>query len=75
MSKVCRCKRGYVSAYDGKCGHCRNRREQEAHSRLVNPELWEARARQARARYAAVARQASIATASDFQDLTKGETL
>ena len=32
---VCSCKRGYVSAYDGKCGHCRNQRERVAHQRMV----------------------------------------
>ena len=28
--KVCKCGQGYVSAYDGKCGHCRTRKEQKA---------------------------------------------
>lgn len=25
--QVCKCKRGYVSTWDGKCGHCRTKRE------------------------------------------------
>lgn len=32
--KVCKCRKGYVSAWDGKCGHCRTRREQEAVDKL-----------------------------------------
>jgi len=28
---VCQCGKGYVSAYDGKCGHCRSGREQRLH--------------------------------------------
>jgi hypothetical protein len=28
---VCRCGKGYVSRYDGKCGHCRTPKEQKAH--------------------------------------------
>lgn len=28
--KVCKCKRGYVSVWDDKCGHCRTRKEREA---------------------------------------------
>lgn len=38
MSKTptCKCGRGKMSAYDGKCGHCRSRKEQKAHTqRLV----------------------------------------
>jgi hypothetical protein len=27
VSRVCKCKKGYVSAWDGKCGHCRTKRE------------------------------------------------
>lgn len=30
-SRVCKCRRGYVSRYDGKCGHCRSTREQKTH--------------------------------------------
>lgn len=30
-NKVCQCRRGYVSRYDGKCGHCRTTKEQKAH--------------------------------------------
>ena len=29
MRVVCGCKRGYQSAYDGKCGHCRTKREKQ----------------------------------------------
>lgn len=29
--RVCACGQGYASAYDGKCGHCRTRREQKTH--------------------------------------------
>jgi isopentenyldiphosphate isomerase len=32
-SKVCKCGRGHVSAYDGKCGHCRSTKEQKTHIR------------------------------------------
>jgi hypothetical protein len=32
-AETCRCGKGKVSAYDGKCGHCRTRKEQEAHQR------------------------------------------
>lgn len=35
-SRVCRCGKGYVSAYDGKCGHCRTRRERAEHKRLIS---------------------------------------
>lgn len=31
MAEVCPCGKGYVSAYDGKCGHCRTRKEQSKH--------------------------------------------
>jgi hypothetical protein len=30
---TCRCGKGKVSAWDGKCGHCRTRKEQRAHER------------------------------------------
>jgi hypothetical protein len=33
--KVCHCGRGYVSAYDGKCGHCRNKKERLAHQGMI----------------------------------------
>lgn len=33
--KVCPCGRGYVSAYDGKCGHCRSGKEQKRHAFAV----------------------------------------
>lgn len=35
--KVCNCGRGYQSKYDGKCGHCRTRREKAEHERLRDP--------------------------------------
>lgn len=28
--RVCGCGKGYVSAHDGKCGHCRTKREKAA---------------------------------------------
>lgn len=32
----CKCGKGKVSAWDGKCGHCRTTKEQKAHiSRVV----------------------------------------
>lgn len=31
LPKVCDCKRGYRSAYDGKCGHCRSTKQQKTH--------------------------------------------
>lgn len=37
MSRACSCGRGYRSAYDGKCGHCRTRREQKAHQDRFHP--------------------------------------
>lgn len=36
QSKVCDCGRGYRSAYDGKCGHCRTRADWKEHERLRN---------------------------------------
>lgn len=30
INKVCGCGKGYVSAHDGKCGHCRSKREKAA---------------------------------------------
>lgn len=35
--RVCKCGKGYVSAWDGKCGHCRTRRERQALYHLQNP--------------------------------------
>lgn len=32
--KTCACGRGYFSAYDGKCGHCRTNNERAAHRRM-----------------------------------------
>lgn len=31
VRKVCSCGKGYSSAIDGKCGHCRNKEERFAH--------------------------------------------
>lgn len=31
---TCRCGQGKVSAWDGKCGHCRTKREREALRRM-----------------------------------------
>lgn len=31
MDKQCKCGKGYVSQWDGKCGHCRTRKEQRDH--------------------------------------------
>jgi hypothetical protein len=36
MGTKCQCGQGYVSAYDGKCGHCRTRKELEHHKRLLS---------------------------------------
>lgn len=32
---TCKCGRGKVSAWDGRCGHCRTKREREIHQRLL----------------------------------------
>lgn len=40
MSKVCKCGKGYVSAYDGKCGHCRTKKERQAHQQRMNTPRW-----------------------------------
>jgi Zn finger protein HypA/HybF involved in hydrogenase expression len=32
----CPCGRGRVSAYDGKCGHCRTNRERAIHYKMIN---------------------------------------
>lgn len=34
--KVCKCGKGYVSAYDGKCGHCRTKREVLEHKKITD---------------------------------------
>lgn len=31
MSKQCKCGKGHVSQWDGKCGHCRTKKEQRDH--------------------------------------------
>lgn len=34
---ICKCGRGYKSKYDGKCGHCRTKREKKTHLfKLIN---------------------------------------
>lgn len=35
-AQTCRCGRGKMSAYDGKCGHCRTRLEHNIHSRMLD---------------------------------------
>lgn len=34
--KVCKCGKGYESAYDKKCGHCRTRKEAQLHLIKLN---------------------------------------
>lgn len=31
MGKQCKCGKGHVSQWDGKCGHCRTKKEQRDH--------------------------------------------
>lgn len=31
MDKQCKCGKGHVSQWDGKCGHCRTKKEQRDH--------------------------------------------
>ena len=31
MSQQCKCGKGHVSQWDGKCGHCRTKKEQRDH--------------------------------------------
>ncbi len=31
MGKQCKCGKGYISQWDGKCGHCRTKKEQRDH--------------------------------------------
>lgn len=35
-SQVCDCGKGYRSAYDGKCGHCRTAKERRHHWWLIH---------------------------------------
>lgn len=35
LKLICGCGAGYVSNYDGKCGHCRTRKEKREYERLV----------------------------------------
>lgn len=37
--RICTCKMGIVSAYDGKCGHCRSTKEQKNH--VWKPRHWD----------------------------------
>lgn len=32
MDKQCKCGKGHVSQWDGKCGHCRTKKEQRDHA-------------------------------------------
>ena len=47
MDKQCKCGKGHVSQWDGKCGHCRTKKEQKEHEKAldyvydVNPESQE----------------------------------
>lgn len=40
-TNVCSCKRGYVSHYDDKCGHCRTRKEQKLHEYKLRHGLYD----------------------------------
>ncbi|HCJ5492471.1 TPA: hypothetical protein NUW79_003111 [Escherichia coli] len=31
----CKCKKGYVSGWDGKCGNCRTKQEQREHEKTM----------------------------------------
>lgn len=31
MNQQCKCGKGHVSQWDGKCGHCRTKKEQKDH--------------------------------------------
>lgn len=35
MSQQCKCRKGYVSAWDGKCGNCRTKQEQHEHNKTM----------------------------------------
>lgn len=35
MSKQCKCRKGYVSLWDGKCANCRTKQEQLEHKRTM----------------------------------------
>lgn len=40
MAPTCKCGQGKASAYDGKCGHCRTKKERQRHRALLaNPPL------------------------------------
>lgn len=40
MSKQCKCGKGHVSQWDGKCGHCRTKKQQSDHQfALMHMEL------------------------------------
>lgn len=38
-SKVCKCGKGYVSAWDGKCGHCRTKKDKLALDKMQKDHL------------------------------------
>lgn len=35
MNQQCKCGKGHVSAWDGKCGNCRTKQEQHAHNKAI----------------------------------------
>lgn len=36
MDKQCKCGKGHVSQWDGKCGHCRTKKEQKDHGYVLS---------------------------------------
>lgn len=62
--RPCKCGRGMMSAYDGKCGHCRNNRERKIHARLIAG----VDAEKAMLGYHARPPRPGPATADDFRD-------
>lgn len=36
MDKQCKCGKGHVSQWDGKCGHCRTKKEQKDHEQALD---------------------------------------
>lgn len=53
MSKQCKCGKGHVSQWDGKCGHCRTKKEQEDHEHALDmlSEMWSTSREQSRDMY------------------------
>lgn len=35
MNQQCKCRKGHVSAWDGKCANCRTKQEQREHDRTI----------------------------------------